>query len=287
MPTIEGLMREWQERRAPVMTARTVATNIAPVQGICEALGSFDPRALMTADVETFRNSLLERGLSKITVARYLSTLRAGCNGHLDHVDLGKLISELKREPNKLECWTKDEVAKILNAGRETASHSLWYYISILFTTGMRRGEVLALHWEDFDLTRRRIHIHRSLTLEGSVQNGTKWGGKRWFPMGQSHIDLYDKMQLHLVCPEYGPKGLVFYMLDQRTVGRNFQRVVKLAGVPQHKMHCTRHSAISWALSAGMSLRKASEIFGVSQGTLEKHYAHYIEEEVNMEWANL
>jgi transposase len=52
-------------------------------------------------------------------------------------------------------------------------------------------------------------------------------------------------------------------------------------------MHCTRHSAISWALAAGMSLRKASEIFGVSQGTLEKHYAHYVEEEVNMEWANL
>jgi integrase len=273
-----------------VKTARTNATDVAPVQTIIRLYGNYQTNAVAVGvqltlnDVETLRNILLKEGLSKVTVARYLSVLRAAGGEHLAHLNIGKLISELKREPTKVECWTKDEVVKIADSVREVGSHSLFYYIQFLFATGMRRGELLALHWEDFDRERQRIHIHRSLALDGSVQNGTKWGGERWFPMGQRHSDLYDMMHLHL---SYGESRRMFRLLDQRTVGRNFNRVIAHAGVSKHKMHCTRHTAISWALSSGMSLRKASEIFGVSQATLEKHYAHYVDEEVSMDWANL
>ena len=292
MPTMEGIVREWQERRAPVKTARTNATDVAPCQMICDCLGSLEPPHMINIEiVERFRNNLLGRGLSKITVARYLSVLRAAGGEHLAHLNIGKLISELKREPTKVDCWTKEEVVKITEEGRKDSAQSpcaaFWYYMSFLFATGMRRGELLALHWEDFDLERKRIHIHRALTLEGGIQNGTKWGGERWFPMGQRHIDLHDMMNLHLAGLEYDGKGAVFYNLDQRQVGRQFNRVRDAAGVRPFKLHCTRHTAISWALSSGMSLRKASEIFGVSQATLEKHYAHYVEEKVDMEWANL
>ena len=288
MPTVETLMRDWQARRAPVCTDRTNATNRAPVEMICQEFGHLDVKFLSSARVELFRNFLLELGHSKITVARYLSTLRAGLGEHGELLKLGMLIAELKRGPNTVECWTKQEAAEILNAipVRDTGN-PFWYYISFLLATGMRRGELLALHWEDFDLKQKRIHIHRALTLDGSLQNGTKWGGERWFPMGKLHLELHGWIQKRCVCPEYGERGLIFYSLDQRTVGRQFNRVRDAAGVPAHKMHCTRHSAISWALCGGVSLRKASEIFGVSQGTLEKHYAHFIPEEVDMEWAEL
>ena len=120
----------------------------------------------------------------------------------------------------------------------------------------MRRGEALSLYSEDFDRNRMRLHIHRSLTLEGNVQNGTKWGGERYFPVGAG--------ALRAILDDLGPKSLFLPFLDQRTVGRKFKAICGMAGVPTYKMHCTRHSAISWALAAGISLRKASEIFGVS-----------------------
>jgi integrase len=295
--TIGGLMREWQERRAPVMTARTVATNIAPVNVICSLYGNYTPKKFTSNDAEDLRNMLLQdHGLTKITVARYLSTLRAGCNGHLDHVDLGKLISELKREPPVVECWTKDEAREIIvetdNKEVSTGDGGIFFYfLSFLFGTGCRRGEALSLQLEDVDLPLKRLHIHRSLTLDGDLQNGTKWGGERWMPMPER---LCTSFAIWFAARNQSPyinlksyRGFVFPGLDQRTVGRRFNRVRDAAGARPFKMHCTRHSAISWALSAGMSLRKASEIFGVSQATLEKHYAHYVEEEVNMEWANL
>lgn len=279
MPSIDAIVREWQERRSPVMTARTVATNVAPIRIISKWFGPCEPRTIALQTVEDFRNSLLNEGLSKITVARYLSVLRAAGGEHLAHLSIGKLISELKREPMQVDCWTREEVRKIIEVACDAESVGMFCFVRFLFASGCRRGEALALEKEDIDCTRNRIHIHRSLTLDGSSQNGTKWGGERWFPMSNElHAIVYD--------PKPG-SHLVFPSLDQRQVGRQFNRVRDAAGVRPFKLHCTRHTAISWALASGMSLRKASEIFGVSQATLEKHYAHFVDEEVSMEWANL
>jgi len=289
---VESIVMEWQDRRAPVMTARTIATNVAPLEKICEHLGPLEPHMVDLLVVERFRNTLLEQGLSKITVARYLSVLRAAGGEHFKHLNIGKLISELKREPTKVECWTKEEAKKII----ESASKSVYnlaensrlffpHFIELLFATGMRRGEALSLCETDLDFNRGRIHIHRALTLDGKLQNGTKWGGERWFPMSTlvRNLVVLVSNEPHFV----GEEPRLFSRLDQRQVGRQFNRVRDAAGVRPFKLHCTRHSAISWALSSGMSLRKASEIFGVSQATLEKHYAHYVEEKVDMDWANL
>jgi integrase len=283
-PTVGTLMREWQARRAPVCTARTRATNVAPVNVICEQMGWMQPAEIKSSNVEMFRNSLLARGMSKLTAARYLSTLRAGLGDAGEHLKIGKLISELKREPVRVECWSKREAESILSVANMNSvprSGGFYTFVKFLFATGCRRGEALSLHAEDIDFSKYRLHIHRSLTLDGSLQNGTKWGGERLVPLAAS---LSDILKVHL-----GPidSGSVFPALDQRNVGRRFKQLCKVAKVPQHKMHCTRHSAISWALAGGVSLRKASEIFGVSQSTLEKHYAHYVEEKVDMSWAEL
>ena len=95
-----------------------------------------------------------------------------------------------------------------------------------------------------------------------------------------------DRLSKYIATIEH-PKGWLFTQLNQRSVGRQFNRVRDLAGVKPLKMHCTRHTAISLALADGMSLRKASEIFGVSQQILERHYAHFVEEKVPMGWASL
>jgi integrase len=245
-------------------------------------MGWMNPEDIKTENVEMFRNVLLDRGMSRLTAARYLSTLRAGLGDKGEHLKIGKLISELKRGPVKVECWTKEEAAALINHLHTVETSELFaYFVSFLFRTGMRRGEALALHRSDYDPDRERIHIHRALTLDGEIQNGTKFGGERYYPVSPN---LYG---IIAVLFSLGGSDLFFPGFDQRNVSRKFARKCKEAGVPQHKLHCTRHSAISWALCAGMSLRKASEIFGVSQATLEKHYAHFVDEKVDMSWAEL
>lgn len=272
---IQQLMNGWYERRAPVMTDRTRATLCAPMRVIGEQLGLAKPEVLTLNAVERFRNLLLEDGLSRITVARYLAVLRAGCGDTLNHLHIGKLISELKRGPVRVDCWTQEEVAKLLKVAANT-DPKLWRLLYFLFSTGCRRGEALALQAEDVDCARQQIDVHRSLDLSGQPKVGTKWGGARIVPMSSALA-----FQLGSWRCEQGP---VFGAESERNWTRRFHSVRALSRVRPFKLHCTRHTAISMALSNGMPLRKAAEIFGVSQQIIEKHYAHFVPSEVPMNW---
>ncbi len=278
--TIDRIVEDWYKRTAPVMTERTIATNRAPVEYLTAFFRGKTPKEIDQPGMEWLRNTLLKEGKSKITVARYLSTLRAACNGYLNHLDIGKMISELNRGGTEIEIWTLEESRLLIEVA--SGIGTLRPELTFLFGTGARRGEMLALQGKDLDFERNRIHIRRSLTLSGEIQNGTKWGGSRWVPMSAGVRSV-----LSLSLDGDGGVSTVFGGRTQESFRRAFERIRTISGVPPLKLHCTRHTAISRALSAGMSLRKASEIFGVSQQTLEKHYAHWIDDgEIDMAWAD-
>jgi integrase len=265
------------------MTDRSLATLQAPIEVIGQRFRDVEASKLKERDVEAFRNHLLEKcGLSKVTVARYLATLRAGCGGALSHVPIGKMISELKRVKPRVEGWTHNEVERIISTA---LGHSMMLHcmVTFFFATGCRRGEVLALQECDVDFDRRVINVRRSLALDGTTKDGTKWGGARTVPISDR---LSPVLRSWFETKERGSNGdcRVFPSYTQRNLTRVFHGVLSNAGVRPFKLHCTRHTAISFALASGMSLRKASEIFGVAQQTLETHYAHFVPGEVAMDW---
>ena len=52
--------------------------------------------------------------------------------------------------------------------------------------------------------------------------------------------------------------------------------VAQTKGVRPLPLHCTRHSFISWALTAATPTKRVSEWCGVSVSVLERTYAHVI-----------
>jgi len=283
MATVDALLADWYARRQPVSTERTNATNRAPVVWLMDFFKGKTPDEIDQPGMDWLRNALLNGGKSKETVARYLSTLRAACGDALEHVEIGKMIAELKRHAPEVEVWTRDEARDLIEAaeGLETIHEELRF----LFGTGARRGEMLALQFDDLDFERSRIHLRRSLQLDGETQNGTKWGKARWVPMAQSLRSMLDEKRVDNDVLHYTDYRVFGRLWTQSQFRQQFERVRRLSGVRPFKLHTTRHTAISWALSSGMSLRKASEIFGVSQATLEKHYAHWVDDgDVDMSW---
>jgi integrase len=62
----------------------------------------------------------------------------------------------------EIECWTGDQLASFLRWDKETFQdelHVLWYLIA---STGVRRGEALALQWDDINVHRQTIAIRRA-----------------------------------------------------------------------------------------------------------------------------
>ena len=75
--------------------------------------------------------------------------------------------------------------------------HDSGPYIALLLRTGMRVGELLALKWDQVDMTRRSIHVcyHLIQTQEGrKVQPGTKTNRDRYIPYDEDLQRYLDKI---------------------------------------------------------------------------------------------
>ncbi|MFO1445458.1 tyrosine-type recombinase/integrase [Bacillus sp. Bva_UNVM-123] len=59
--------------------------------------------------------------------------------------------------------WRYEEVVEFIIGTRDVENHSL--YVTAL-STGMRRGEILALRWNDIDFEKRTISISRNLASQ-------------------------------------------------------------------------------------------------------------------------
>ncbi len=77
-----------------------------------------------------------------------------------------KPIARPKFERRDAEHWTPAEAAEFL---ARTTADELWPAWVLLLTTGMRRGEILGLRWNDIDIERGVARVRRNVVSAGYV----------------------------------------------------------------------------------------------------------------------
>lgn len=101
-----------------------------------------------------------------------LTVNHARNNPHAVNAPTGADILEQQTE---LHTWTSEELETFLewNASTNDELHALWH---VFAWTGMRRGEGVALKWQDIDFKNKTIAIRRSSdsALRKTVKNSTK-----------------------------------------------------------------------------------------------------------------
>ena len=141
-------------------------------------------------------------------------------------------------------------------------------FFVVAFYTGMRPGEVLALHWTDIDFPARLIRIRRTYSDrygEGPVKTESSVRD-----IGVP-APLFEELQAHLrfqrgmpgfsldflVCG--GPSHLVAY-----TVRRHKLAYASGAGLPQIRLHDFRHSHASLLVNNGINIQEVARRLGHS-----------------------
>ena len=148
--------------------------------------------------------------------------------------------------------------------------------VGLSLLTGLRRGEITSLRWNDTDLATGRIDVVRSgQWIAGRwVETEPKTrSGRRTIYIGKKGIRLLRRQkavvaQLKLQAgPNWHEHGLVFPRADGRPltpsqVAAAVKRLCKASGVPPLRHHSLRHAAASLALLAGVPLTEVSRQLG-------------------------
>ena len=158
------------------------------------------------------------------------------------------------------------------------AGSSLFSPVLFAITTGLRRGEVLALRWKDVNLVEGRITVNQSLeqTKDGLRFKSPKTErSRRQVPLPSVTLDLLkehkkkqNEERLRLG-PIYQNNNLVFPRPDGSTMppdsfSTNFAAFIRRSGLKHIRFHDLRHSHATQLLLQGVHPKIVSERLGHS-----------------------
>lgn len=177
-----------------------------------------------------------------------------------------------KEEAKEMLFWTQEEYQAFLE---QVADKPMSYYaFEILYWTGIREGELLALTPEDFDFRKKTLRINKSyqrLEKQDIITDPKTPKSNRVIVMPDFlAIEIEDFISR---LDGIKPNDRIF-TISKSYLNYEMERGSKLAGVKKIKVHGLRHSHISLLIDLGYSALAIAERVGHEAVDITYHYAH-------------
>jgi integrase len=189
--------------------------------------------------------------------------------------------------------WTLEEARAFLNVAEHDRLHGVW---RLLLATGVRRGEILGLTWDDVSegsatiqrqvlvgsgagrvyvrettKTRRVRRVRFDDATAAALASWKAAQGRERLAFGPAYKTA-GGLGIEAPWLVTEPDGVVVH---PDTLGRRFAAIVKAAGVTPITLHSARHTYAALALAAGVRLDVVSRQLGhASIGTTANIYTH-------------
>ncbi|MFC9559599.1 tyrosine-type recombinase/integrase [Agromyces sp. NPDC056965] len=281
--TLAAFTQGWIETtlRASDRKATTKATyGILARKHIQNApIGAIALDKLRAKDVEAMVLLMQEAGLASSTVRQTYTVLRAILDAAVRDHYVARNVAALVKRPavERVEARSlESKEVKAVLAGAEGSRYST--LLSLLSRTGLRRGEALALRWQDVDLDGGELRVRGTLGRVGGeliITEPKTDLSRRAVTISPSTVELLRKHRAAQAAERlragelWADRGLVFATetggpVDPRNALRALTTAAKKAGVESIGLHTLRHSAASTMLSAGVPLTDVSRMLGHS-----------------------
>jgi integrase len=244
------------------------------------------PESISAAEVEAWRHEMLA-AMSPATVNRHLQLLRAVLRrGIRDRVVEASAVPEIKlfKENNQ-----RVRVLSVAEEQRLLAELPavLQPLVTVAIHTGMRRGELLNLTWQDVDFVGQTIFVRTSKSGEG-----------RRLPMSPTAYSTLSaaRQRYRLERPRSGAvrsnegTGYVFaaphggYLLN---LNRAWYPALRRAGIENLRFHDLRHTFASRLVMNGVDLYRVQTLMGHKTPAMTLRYAHLSPEHLRAAVATL
>lgn len=179
-----------------------------------------------------------------------------------------------KLEHKEMKTLTVDQLQSFLREAKESGVYEMYY---IELATGLRRGELLGLKWEDIDLKQAVIRVRRQVArINGEIVEAplkTK-NSYRTISVGEDAVGIL-KQQKEKGHSEYVFPSPMGGPISPDSVLHMLHRVLKRAGLPKVRFHDLRHTFATLALQNGVDVKTVSGMLGhYSAGFTLDTYAH-------------
>ncbi|MBC9784100.1 site-specific integrase [Heliobacterium chlorum] len=289
--TLATWINQWLDTyKKPVLKPSTYAlyemtfrTHIEPT------LGKKTLQNLQTAEIQKLINYKAKNG--KLDGSGGLSTR----NLHLIHQIISGALKQAEKEQKvfrnvadavelpsikytEIQPLTLEQVNNFLDVAKDSRHYAAFL---LELTTGLRRGELLALRWADIDLEKGTLKVNQSLSRVAVQEADSKTQLIFQAPKtkkSQRTIkippDALKELKIHKVKQAeerlakgsgYSDQGLVFcgsegQPIDPRSFTRRYETLLEKAEVPKVSFHALRHTVAVLLIKAGEKVKNVQNL---------------------------
>ncbi len=265
-----------------------------------EGIGKIKLNRLTSDILQRFYNSKQSAGYNAKTIKHIYILINSSLKKAVqlkilsENANMAVVLPKIKEF--KAKTLSAEEVSTIVNKAKE---EELYPIVILTIYTGMRKGEVMALKWENINWEEKELYVEGSLCFvpketeseekthhEYKILGPKTEKSRRAIPLvdialealliqKQRQEEIKEKFELI-----YNDEGLVFARYDGRCIEqggfmRKYHEFLEKYDLPSIRFHDLRHTFASLLLEAGESPKVIQELLGHSTITTTMDiYAH-------------
>ena len=297
--TVKDLMNEYIEYNFDKWSPKTYESNVHWINdNINKSIGHVYLQDLNVKILESFYKELKKHKYSDKTIQHHYVLINGALNRAIkwDYINynVNQKIEKPKIRKKEIECYSKDDVIKLLSV---LENECLKYQSIILLAldSGIRRGELTGLTWNDIDFKNKSIKINKTTQYTKDLrifEKSTKsQNSDRIIYISDKTINIlkqYRKEQLQnkmKLGNKWGNSLRVFTTEDGNDIHPDtpsyiFRKIIKKYNLKKISFHGLRHTSASLLISQGIQHQIISRRLGHSNVSVtDSIYSHFFDDE--------
>lgn len=277
-PTVDDVMRQWWAAYEPTIAPTTVRQKKDIIRlHILPHIGNRRIRRLKVDDMRYLSEFTPHKQLA---VRKVLSpALRWAVEHRICRKNIMTQMPKPKYQPPEVSVYTMMELQKLLDY---LEGRWLWLPVFIASRTGLRRGEVCGLQWDDIDFDNRFLMVRRAISAVSSnqiyIRQPKTKKSRRRIDLDQDTLDVLRERKASAttiwVCEAPRRPG---GMPNPWHIVKQMHDACEAAGIGNHTFHQLRHTHATVLLSRGVHPKVAAERLGHAKTSITlETYSHTI-----------
>lgn len=292
--TVASWLRTWYELYAKpnVRTSTANRYELMIERYTIPRIGTIQLRKLTTHHLQRLYKELLDSGRIHVgnNQPQGLSTTTVHSVHLMLHAALEQAVKErlilrnptedcISPKPRKVEMriLTTQDIHVYLEAAKARDLLPMFY---LELVSGLRKGELVALRWDDLDIQNNTISVSKQYVRnpDGSLEltRPKTENSVRLVSIPQTAVDLLiQEHEKHPDSPYLFPSPITGEMYHPDSVVNLHKKLLKDAGLPHIRFHDLRHTFATTALQNGVDVKTVSSMLGhYDAGFTLRTYTH-------------